>query len=398
MREIKNRAERLSQELVDWRRHLHARPERSFHEEETAAFVADVLDTIPGMDVKRNVGGHGVVGTLEKGQGPVVALRADMDALPIQEENDHSFASTRPGVMHACGHDAHTAILLGAAMILGERFQNDEAIGTVKFLFQPAEEQMDEANKTGALYMIEDGALDNVEAILALHVCPWLRPDAIQVNAGASMASVDVFTGTIRGSGGHGAYPHLGVDPVWLLSHVLPSIYGLTGRLVSPLTPAVVSVGRINAGHTSNVIPSEVTVEGTIRCYDEDVRMQLTEEIQKTFALANTFGGEGECVVEHGEPALMNDAMLTELLQASAKELYPELTVKWEPFGLGGEDFAHMTKAARGAMFFLGCQPEFGQYDLHTPSFQIDERCLPKGAAILVASTEQLLQNTGVKS
>lgn len=380
---IRERAEQLQDQLMTWRRHLHKHPERSFQEKETAAFVAQVLRRLPGMVVTEQVGGYGVVAELAGKQGKTVVLRADMDALPIEEQLPHSFASIKKGTMHACGHDAHTAILLGAATILSERHQAGYLNGTVRFLFQPAEEKMDEAGKTGAIYMIEAGAMAGADIAFALHMCPWLRPNAIQVHSGASMASFDAFKGTITGSGGHGAYPHLGVDAIWLLSQVLPAIYGLTGRFASPLEPAVISIGQIHGGKANNVIPEIVEVEGTIRCYNDDVRKKLTEEVSNAFAVANVFGGEGACTVKRGEPALVNDSEAIALIKQAAHHLYPNDRIVTGPYGLGSEDFAHMAKTTKAAMFFLGCQPRHGEFDLHTPQFQIDEACLSKGTALM---------------
>ncbi|WP_054708343.1 amidohydrolase [Bacillus sp. JCM 19041] len=304
MHDIVKHASELEEQLIAWRRELHAQPECSFQEEETAAYVVDVLSSIPGMVVETNVGGHGVVGSLRAGVGKTIALRADMDALPITETNQVSYTSKNLGVMHACGHDAHTAILLGAAALIGELIQAGAITGTVLFLFQPAEEAMDSDGKTGAMHMLEAGVLKGVNMAFALHVCPWHEKETIQLHTGASMASFDVFKGRIKGTGGHGAYPHLGVDPVWLLSQVLPVLYSLPGRLSSPLEPTVLSIGKISGGDANNVIPAEVYVEGTMRCYDETIRESLGQEIKRAFHLANVFGGNGSCEIERGEPAL----------------------------------------------------------------------------------------------
>lgn len=390
---IVKKAESMFKQLKAWRRHLHKHPELSFEEMETAKFIAQQLTQIDNIQVKTNVGGHGVVATLENGDGPTIALRGDIDALPIQELNTHSYVSTNDGVMHACGHDAHTSMLLGAVHLLAEQFKNDELKGTIKFIFQPAEENTDEHGLTGAPYMIKDGVLKGVDAIIALHVCPWHPPGVIQMNTGYSMANIDNFEVTITGSGGHGGYPHLAIDPLWILGSVLQTFYGTVGRRFSPLDVVAASIGKVEAGETNNVIPSEVTIEGTLRSYSPEARQQLIEEVENVFKIAETFGGTYEFNLERGEPALDNNPEINDLIKSSALGIYPDLQIDWEPFGLGGEDFAHMTKEIPGAMFFLGCSLEDGyDRDLHTPIFDIDENCLPIGTAIFVATVNKYLQ------
>ncbi|GAF23876.1 N-acetyl-L,L-diaminopimelate deacetylase [Bacillus sp. JCM 19047] len=392
MEVLKDYALKIEEQLIEWRRHLHRYPECSFQEKETSAFVKKQLESIPGMTVFESNVGYGVVGTLSNGVGPTIALRADMDALPIKEEADVSFSSEHPGVMHACGHDAHTAILLGAATLLAEQFNHKSRTGTIKFVFQPAEESTDETNTSGGLYLVKEGVYDDVDMAFALHMCPWLTPDAIQVYKGPAMGSLDVFKGTIKGTGGHGAYPHLGTDPVWLLSQILPTLYSLQSRFISPLDAAVLSIGIIQGGRANNVIPSEVYVEGTVRCYSAATRNDLIEEIKKAFTLANVFGGEGTCLIDSGEPALVNNDEAVDVIVETAKKLYPDDRIVEAPYGMGSEDFAHTAEKTRSAMFFLGCKPEHGQYDLHTPLFQIDEACLKKGATLLASMALAALQ------
>jgi amidohydrolase len=205
---VLNRLEQLSTDLVKWRRWLHQFPELSFHEVGTSRFVAEILSKIKGMKVETGIGvPTSVVGTLSNGQGPTIAIRADIDALPIVEENQISYASKKKGVMHACGHDAHTSIVLGAAQLLGELFQNEKITGNVKFIFQPAEESTDKYGLSGSPYLLQAGVYNDVDAAIALHMCPWLPVGAAQINDGYSMANVDVFKGKILGTGGHGAYP-----------------------------------------------------------------------------------------------------------------------------------------------------------------------------------------------
>lgn len=371
--------------LKRWRRYLHENPELSFQEKNTAKFVEAELRKIDHLIVETNVGGHGVVATLSNGEGPTIAIRADMDALPIQEANDHSFVSKNDGVMHACGHDAHTAMLLGAAHLLANRFHQGELNGKVKFIFQPAEESTDEYGLSGAPYMIRDGVLDDVDMVIALHVCPWHPVGVIQMNHGYSMANVDVFSATIQGTGGHGGYPHLGSDPLWMLGTVLQAFYGTVGRRISPLDTVAASIGKIEAGAVSNVIPEEVYIEGTLRSYSPEVRDNLSQEIERVFKLVEALGGTYHFYLEKGEPALYNDEFANDILLQAMKEINENMEIIWEPFGMGGEDFGYMTREIPGAMFFLGCSLEDGlDRDLHTPIFDIDENCLPLGTAIFV--------------
>ncbi len=382
----------LANELINWRRKLHSFPELSFQEYETAKFIAEILRSIEGMDVKTEVAKTGVVGTLSSGEGPTIALRADIDALPIVDEKVQEYCSKNEGVMHACGHDAHAAILLGVAQLLGQSFKKGEVKGTVKFIFQPSEEALDEHGLSGAPYMIREGVLDQVDAILALHMCPWRPVGEVQVNDGYSMSNVDVFKGKIIGTGGHGAYPHLGTDPIWMLGPFLQVVHGIVARKVSPLDPAVVSIGKIQAGTASNIIPSEVEIEGTIRSYSSEVREFLVKEVESAFKFVESLGGTYSVEVELGEPALKNNPEVNRWIVDTINDLYPEMNIFKSPFGLGGEDFGHMTEVVPGAMFFIGCaMPDGIQRDLHTPTFDIDERCLPIGTAILAETAKRYL-------
>lgn len=391
---MSHNAEILFKQIVEWRRTIHSHPELSFQEFQTSQFVAKQLKTIPGIKVKTGVGyPTAVVGTLTSGTGPVIAIRADMDALPIFETTSHGFSSQNKGVMHACGHDAHTSILLGAAHLLAECFQKGELQGTVKLVFQPAEEATDENGLTGAPHMIKAGVLEGVDAIMALHMSPENPVGEVQIHNGYSMANVDVFDAKIFGTGGHGAYPHLGTDPVWMLGPVLQALHGIVARRVTPLEPAVITVGQVHAGSASNIIPSEVSIQGTMRSYDPEVRELLITELEKAFSIVTLLGGSYEFEVHKGEPALNNDARVNEWLKTTITDLYPDFIIKDTPFGLGGEDFAHMTRVVPGAMFFLGCAlPDEVKRELHTPIFDIDERCLPIGAAIMAETARRYLK------
>lgn len=384
----------LEKQLIEWRRHLHQHPELSFQEHATAQFVSGILGEMEGVTVQTGVGKTGVVATISNGEGRTVAIRADMDALPIEEKTGQDYQSEHRGVMHACGHDAHTAILLGAAKILAEKSASGQFQGTIKLIFQPAEEDTDEEGRSGAQRMMEDGVLQDVDSVIALHVCPWHPVGTIQMNDGYSMANVDVFQGKIRGSGGHGGYPHLGTDPVWMLSSVLQAFYGVTSRRISALETAVASIGEIHTGAASNVIPEEVVVRGTLRTFSKEVREQLSAEIEKAFQVVEAFGGSYSFKVDRGEPALNNHASVNGVIKQAAMHVNPTIQIEEGEFGLGGEDFGYMTQEVPGAMFFLGCAlPDGIRRDLHTNIFDLDEQCMPLGAEILVESAIRLLTN-----
>lgn len=389
-------AENLRDSLTDWRRKLHRHPELSFQEVETARFIATELKKIKGMQVEQGIGtATSVIGTLKAGEGPVIVLRADIDALPITETSEAEYRSVNEGIMHACGHDAHTAILLGAATVLAEEFQRETITGTVKFIFQPAEEWADADGLSGAPYLIRGGAYNGAEAAIALHMCPWHPVGAVQMNDGYSMASVDVFEAKLFGSGGHGAYPELATDPIWMLGPVLQALHGIVARRISALEAAVISIGQIHAGTASNIIPAEVLIEGTIRCYSADTRALIASELKKAFSIVETLGGAYSLTIHNGEPALNNDPLINGLISAAISELYPHFKVVEAPFGMGGEDFGYVTEQMPGAMFFLGCAREDGiRRNLHTAAFDIDEACLPVGTAILASAATKFLMGT----
>ncbi|RNF39086.1 M20 metallopeptidase family protein [Planococcus salinus] len=386
-------ANSLSSKLVEWRRAFHQYPELSFQEFGTSRYIAEVLKQIDGMEVETGLGlSTSVVGTLKAGKGPTIAIRADIDALPMQEQNECDYRSSNDGVMHACGHDAHSAILLGVAQLLGEYFEKDQLRGTVKFIFQPAEETIDEEGLSGSPYLIQAGVYDGVDVALALHMCPWLPVGDAQISDGYSMANTDVFQGVIKGTGGHGAYPELGTDPTWMLGPVLQALHGIVARKVSALEPAVISIGQIHAGTASNIIPTEVQIEGTIRSYSAEVRDLLALEIENAFSIVENLGGEFMLNIQRGEPALINSPAINGLFTKTIDEVYPDMRIVRRPFGMGGEDFGYVTQKIPGSMFFLGCAPDDGtQRDLHTPNFDINENCLPIGTAILAQTAINFL-------
>lgn len=383
----------LFNQLIEWRRTFHQHPELSFQEFGTSQLIAETLQKIDGMKVERGIAVEtSVVGILTSGEGPTIAIRADIDALPITEENTTSYCSKNDGIMHACGHDAHTAILLGVAIILADLFKKGEVTGTVKFIFQPAEESTDESGLSGSPYMVQAGVYDKVDAAIALHMCPWLPVGDVQMSDGYSMANVDVFEAKIYGTGGHGAYPELGTDPIWMLGPVMQALHGIVARKISALDAAVISIGQIHAGTASNIIPTEVLIEGTIRSYTPETRDLLALELKKAISIVEHVGGSFSLNIERGEPALNNSALVNQLITEAMLEIYPEIQITKRPFGLGGEDFGYVTQKIPGSMFFLGCaQKEGVQRDLHTPIFDIDETCLPIGTAILAHTAVRFL-------
>lgn len=383
----------IEHQLIGWRRHLHQYPELSFQEYRTSQFIVGILNQIEGIAIRTNIANTGIVATITSGEGKTVAIRADMDALPIMEKNEHGYQSKNLGVMHACGHDAHTAILLGTAKILAKKAKEGSFQGTIKLIFQPAEEMTDDEGLSGAPRMMQEGVLEDVESIIALHMCPWEPVGTIQMNDGYSMANVDVFRGKISGTGGHGGYPHVGTDPIWMLGFFLQAFYGAISRKISALETAVASIGQIQTGTATNIIPEEVSITGTLRTYSPEVREQLVQVVEQAFKVVEPLGGSYIFEVERGEPALYNDPKVNEVIKNAAKKLYPDIKIVQKPFGLGGEDFAYMTREVPGAMFFLGCAlPDGISRDLHTNIFDIDERCLSMGVSILAASALKLLK------
>lgn len=385
-------AEALKPEMIRLRREIHRHPELAFREVRTAQLVAETLREIGGIDIRTEVGKTGVVGTLTNGSGPTIAIRADMDALPILEANDTEYTSQENGKMHACGHDAHTAMLLGTAHLLKQRMAADNLQGTVKFLFQPAEEDTGGEAMSGAPMMIRDGALEGVDAVIALHVDSMQPVGEITIRPGASSAAVDSFRAWISGTGGHGAYPHEATDPLWMLGPVLMALHGIVARRIDPMQPAVVSLGEIHGGAASNVIPREVFLHGTLRSFDPKVREQLLAEVERALAVARALGGDYRLEIERGYPAGHNDPLVSEWLRDVATGVIGPNCVDTSRVGMGAEDFAYMTQQAPGAMFMLGAAlPDDLQRAHHTPIFDIDERALPFGAAILAETARRFL-------
>ena len=386
------RAKALQAEMVRLRRDIHQHPELSFQEVRTARLVADTLAEIGLSDIKTGVGRTGVVAQIGPGSGPTIGIRADMDALPIHEQVDVPFKSTRDGVMHACGHDSHTAMLLGAAHLLAQSYAEDKEAwkGNVRLIFQPSEEAFDADGISGATAMIQDDALAGVDKVIALHVISTSEAGKLYFHDGPSLAAVDSFEAWVRGDGGHGAYPHEGSDPLYILSTILPRIYGIPSRRIDPLEPCVISLGEIRGGSAPNVIPTEIYVQGTIRSLSPAVRERLWTELEGCFKLAENLGGSYEFRLHKGYPPLVNDAAVNDWMRAVTRDLAGEEAIVDESFGMGAEDFAYMTQAAPGAMFNLGAKIEGGGGH-HTPGFAIDEAVMPIGAAVLAETARRFV-------
>jgi len=378
------RAKGLKGELIRLRRAIHRHPELGFREVKTAALIAVTLESL-GIKVQIGVAKTGVIGYLGEG-GPVVAIRADMDALPIQELNEVAYRSQLPGVMHACGHDAHVAMALGAAILLKET----EVEGEVRFLFQPSEEHLDEEGKSGAMRMVEERAMEGVEAILALHVDSETESGIIKISPGPMAAAVDSFKATIVGRGCHGAYPHRGVDPIFIAGQVILAIQGIISRRIDPVKEAVISIGTIHGGTAENIIPEEVNLTGTIRSFDQGVREQLQAELEKAFQVARALGGDFRLAIEEGYPVMVNEERMAALIREVAIDLLGEEKVLSKEPAMGAEDFSYFLAQAPGAMFRLGIK-RGEMRPGHSPHFDLDEEALPIGAAILAESARRYL-------
>lgn len=384
-------AQALASELIRLRRDIHQHPELGFEEVRTAALVANTLEEL-GLTVQTGVGKTGVVGQLGTGDGPTIAIRADMDALPIQEKSEAPYASQTDGVMHACGHDAHTAIALGAAHLLKESFAAGGWRGNVRFLFQPSEERFDADGVSGGTAMIADGALEGADAVIALHVFTPMPAGVCLFHEGYSLAAVDTFEARIRGDGGHSAYPHTGSDPLYMLGPILNAFYAIPSRRVDPMQPCVVSLGQVSGGASPNVIPGEVYLQGTLRSMDPIVREQLWAEVERALKLSQEMGGSYTLDVHKGYPSLYNDPTVNRWMHRVARELAGPARVVEAPFGMGSEDFAYMAQQSKGALFGLGAAIDDGVVrGHHTDIFDIDESVLPLGAAILAETARRFV-------
>jgi hippurate hydrolase len=371
-------ANKYRDEFIAIRRHLHANPELSYKEFETCAFVEKQLIKMGLTPLQ--MGGTGLVTTIS-GQDPlkrVIAIRADMDALPIEEANEVTYKSTKPGIMHACGHDAHTAVLLGAAKILNETKKHWS--GTVKLIFQPGEER----NPGGATYMIRDGALQNPvpAGIVALHVHPGLPVGKLSFRKGTVMASADELYITLKGKGGHAAAPQLTTDIILVASHLVVSLQQIISRNNNPLNPSVLSITSFQGGHTTNVIPAEVKLMGTLRCLNESWRARAHQLIeQHVHHIAAAMGAEVELHIDKGYPTVLNHPELTGNAWHLAEEYLGKENVEETEMRMGAEDFGYYAQQIPGCFYRLGVMNEAKGITsgVHTPTFNLDEGAIEIG-------------------
>ncbi len=380
---IKSRAKELSVELIEIRRHLHQNPELSMEEEMTASYIASQLEK-HGIPFEAGIAGHGIIAHI-KGNNPesfTIALRADMDALPIAEENNKEYKSCKPGIMHACGHDAHMTCLLGAAFILQEL--KDKFQGTVRLIFQPSEEKF----PGGASMMIKEGVLENPKPyqILGQHVLPTLEAGKVGFKSGPYMASTDEVYLTIKGRGGHAATPELNIDPVLIASHILVSLQQIVSRNAPPTLPAVLSFGRFIAEGRTNIIPSEVKLEGTLRTFDEKWRAEAHIRITRMAeSIAESMGGTCQVFIDKGYPFLVNDVQATDMAYKASKQYLGDENVVQLDMRMTAEDFAYYAQQIPGCFYRLGVanQEKGITHNLHTPLFDIDESSLETGAGLM---------------
>lgn len=390
---FQERLEELYPEMIELRRYFHQYPELSFQEEKTPAKIATYLTSL-GIEVKTGVGGRGVVGLIRGGKpGKTVALRADFDALPLQDEKDVSYKSKIPGVMHACGHDAHTATLLVVAKALSE--QKEKLSGNVVLIHQFAEE----ITPGGAKPMIEDGCLDGVDAIFGTHLWSSTPVGEIGYRSGPIMAAADSFTIEINGKGGHGAAPHETIDSIVVGTTLINQLQQIVSRRVDPLQPAVITVGSFHAGNAFNVIADSATLIGTVRTFDENVQNLIIENMEKTTkSVCEGAGATFNFNYVKGYPTVLNHNTETELLAECAKSIVGDASVKEMNPSMGGEDFAYYLQKVPGTFFFTGAgNPECGaKYPHHHPKFDIDENSMLIAAKVLTSAAVTYLEKNAV--
>jgi len=384
---IKDEIARDHELLTVWRRDFHAHPELAFQEERTAALVAERLESF-GVEVHRGIAKTGVVGRLSVGTGNrAIALRADMDALPMEEGNDFAHASETPGLMHGCGHDGHTTMLLGAAKYLAETKQFD---GTVYFVFQPAEEA-----KGGAEVMVKEGLFEKfpVESVYGMHNWPGMPVGEFAIASGPMMAAFDIFDLTIRGRGSHAAMPHQGVDSILMASKVVDALQSITSRNIDPIDSLVVSVTQIHGGDAYNVIPDEVVLRGTVRSFSEAVRDGVEPAMRRIAdGVCAAFGGTAELRYERRYPATVNSVEETEQAVAAAAAVVGADAIDRSPVpSMGAEDFAYMLREKPGSYVWVGNGAAEGGCMLHNPGYDFNDEIIPIGVTYWSELVEQVL-------
>jgi amidohydrolase len=374
----------LSHQLIDWRRDFHRHPEVAFQEHRTSAVIKQFLEE-SGIPV-RSIAGTGLVGEVRgKTGGRTIALRADIDALPLAEEGKEGYASLNHGACHACGHDGHMAILMAAARLLVQR--KSDFCGRLVLLFQPSEERI----PGGAMPMIKEGALDGVDAVFGLHLWQTMPTGTVGCVKGAMMAASDEFSIQLTGRGGHCSMPHLSIDPITAAGNLIVNLNSIVSRNVDPLKPAVLSLGTIHGGVIHNIIPNEVTLTGTVRTFDPQLRDLMEKRIREVVAgTSNACGIQGELQYVRGYPALVNDAAMAELVLSVARRTLGESKVIEIAPVMGGEDFAYYLQKVPGAFLFFGMGDGTG-FPHHHPRFDMDEKALAPAALLMTALALQYL-------
>tara|TARA_Y100000996_G_scaffold343412_1_gene281024 strand:+ start:821 stop:1993 length:1173 start_codon:yes stop_codon:yes gene_type:complete len=377
----------LQLEMQNWRRDIHAHPEIAFEEHRTAKIVAEKLKSF-GIEVETGIAGTGVVGTLKKGTGNrAIGLRADLDALLINEANEFEHKSKHPGKMHACGHDGHTVMLLGAAKYLAEDGNFD---GTVNFIFQPAEE-----NEGGGKAMIEEGLFDKypVESVYGMHNIPGMPVASFAVKPGPIMAAFDVFNVKIIGKGGHAAMPQTTIDPIIIGTKIIDAYQSIVSRYIDPQEPAVLSVTQFHAGDAYNVIPNDIEIKGCTRCFSPKIQKQLEDQMhQITKSICDAYGATYEFEFEHRYPATINSEEEAEIAGKVAQKVVGEDRVNLSPTpGMGSEDFAYMLQEKPGSYIWIGNGDGEGSCMVHNPGYDFNDEILPIGATYWVKMAEEIL-------
>lgn len=371
---------KIKNTIIETRRDLHKHPELSFKEFRTSKIVSEKLEKF-GFEVQTNIGKTGVIGVLKgKHKGKTIAMRADMDALPIQETSDVPYKSINDGIMHACGHDAHVAILLGAAEILSKKI--NQINGNIKFIFQPAEEGFG-----GAQYMIDDGAIDDVDEIYGLHVWNYQKAGTVGIKSGPVMAAADKFTISIKGIGGHGAAPQGTVDATIVASYLIQSLQTIVSRNVNPLESTVITIGQINGGNNFNIIADKIILKGTARAYTQKNRNLIKKRMHEMCkGVGQTFGAKIQLNYKDGYPPVINDNNITNNVKKAANKIIPEGIVS--PYlSMGGEDFSYFANKVPGCFFFLGSLPEGKEMmsiPQHCSHYDIDEDVMLIGSSIFI--------------
>ena len=395
---IKEIAENIAPRLIEIRRHLHSHPELSGQEYQTAAYVAGVTSSF-GLHVQEFVGKTGVVAELKGAQTnlPILAIRADMDALPIAERTELAYTSHQLGLMHACGHDVHTTVGLGVVMVLAQLAQLEQPLsGTTRFLFQPAEE-----TAQGARWMIEDGVMQDVGAILGLHVWPTIPGGSVGVRYGALTAAADDLEINILGESGHGARPHEAIDAIWLAAQVMTTLQQSISRTHNPLRPMVLTIGQISGGRAPNVIADHVKLRGTVRSLHPETSEALPSWIEQIVAsVCQPYGAKYELIYRRGVPSSQNEPGLTQIIEVAAAEAWGRDRVQLidEP-SLGAEDFSLYLEHAPGTMFRLGVGfQNRPNYSLHHPQFEVNEAAIVTGVVTMAYAAWRYWQGINHKS